>query len=553
MSHTATITTTRRGCDMPTTMIREKHLLKEWTRLIWTSEAGTTAKWKGIIGEISRAWNEVERWTVVDGVRDSALMFVHPGQMLEFAKWASEHGLAVLPMERTGIAPTYAAASYGFHEGKPWQYRVILTRMEKAADWYAASYGENYDHNRIGELLGFPDCCRPHFGEFWGELGFRDTTWPMAENTVGPRYSLPDGSAAPRIDIHDGFPEANILWHWMGVRLTPHLPCSFKCEASRDLARRWIECATEHGFGPQMDHALEILSWPVQWSALYGIAEIMTPILKCSSRTDTTAEEYVVRYHGSSYPEDGASGVVFPFRIPEKFAVTGSKRFARAFDDVVVPPPARSIPGQTIAPSVGVPASTWRDNGFSTPESMEEAHSVLLDVLRASWDPPHGKARVLDLGCGNGILLEKIAGIYKMDTTIDLSWTNKDATTEILPCGVECERSRFEALYKRLGNRGEVAFGPISNWTDLWPEDHYSLVVLMPRRIDELGENGPEVAERIRAVASSILLYGYDVDILEADGLEKLSQSVGLTPEDWDLGPITQTPHGAARLAVRRD
>lgn len=520
---------------MPTTMIREKHLLKEWTRLIWTAEADVTAKWKAVINDVSKVWRDLERWTVVDGVRDSALTFVYPAQMLEFVKWASEHGLVVLPMERTGVAPVYAASSYGFEEGKPWHYRVILTHAEKAAEWYDASYEENYDHGRIGELLGFPECCRAHFGEFWGELEFRDTTWPMAENTMAGEYNT------TRIDIADAFPECNILWHWMGVRLTPHLPCSFKCEASRNLARQWIECGKEHDYAVQMEQALEILSWPIQWSALYGIAEIRTPILKCSSRTDTTAEEYVVRYLGSNYPEGGASGVVFPFRIPEKLAVTGSKRFARAFEEISLPPSARAIPSITRAPSMGLPASTWRDNGFSSLESMEEAHNVLLGVLTASWKPDAektGNVRVLDLGCGNALLLERISEVF---------------SGMVIPCGVESQRSRFEGAYDRLGGKGEIAFGDIAKWPDLWPEDHYSLVVLMPRRIDELQDDGPAVAERIREVASAILLYGYDVDILEADGLEKLSQSVGLDPGEWDLGPITQNSHGAARLAVRRD
>jgi hypothetical protein len=58
---------------------------------------------------------------------------------------------------------------------------------------------------------------------------------------------------------------------------------------------------------------MELLDWPVEWSALHGIAEIRTPVVKIATRTDPTPERYVVRWMGKSFPADGARGLMFPY------------------------------------------------------------------------------------------------------------------------------------------------------------------------------------------------------------------------------------------------
>ena len=68
----------------------------------------------------------------------------------------------------------------------------------------------------------------------------------------------------------------------------------------------------ELGFGAEIEWLGEILGWPLEWSALHGIAEIKTPVLRASARTDATPRKYVVRWEGESYPEGGASGLRFP-------------------------------------------------------------------------------------------------------------------------------------------------------------------------------------------------------------------------------------------------
>jgi hypothetical protein len=135
-----------------------------------------------------------------------------------------------------------------------------------------------------------------------------DTTWPMASATAAPI----DGG--PIVEVA-GPPEANILWRWMGVRAVPHLPCRFDCPQTAALGRSLVAVGRTGGYGEEMDWLLEILSWPVEWSALHEIAEIKTPVLKLVARTDPTPSKHIVRRLGQTYPAEGARGVAFPYHV----------------------------------------------------------------------------------------------------------------------------------------------------------------------------------------------------------------------------------------------
>src|SRR5206468_4260350 len=139
-------------------------------------------------------------------------------------------------------------------------------------------------------LLAFPVCCRAFFKDIWARQSCLDTTWAMTADAWGA-----DRGRAATVS---GPPGANILWRWMGVRLVPHLPCRFDCGDTLALAERLRAVWVEAGFFEELGWAEEILRWPVEWSALHGIAEIKTPILKVATRTDATAGKYLVRYEG---------------------------------------------------------------------------------------------------------------------------------------------------------------------------------------------------------------------------------------------------------------
>src|SRR5262249_60998040 len=122
-------------------------------------------------------------------------------------------------------------------------------------------------------------------------------------------------------------------------------------------------------------------------------AEIPTPVLKVSARTDATATKYVVRRPGDGYPVEGARGLGFPFQVPGGVLYTQSPAFRRGLEhgSARVPPP---------------PDWYATDNGFGSVAAMDAAHEPIVAAAARVLGGAGGD--VLDLGCGNGALLKKI-------------------------------------------------------------------------------------------------------------------------------------------------
>jgi hypothetical protein len=276
--------------DRSTAKRRLPFRLHDFTRIAWTSDRAREV-WGPRISRISNAWLEIEWLAVVAGVRSCAIATVAPEQFVERAPRWAQQGLMALPLTMTGVAASYSSTSVAVEAGKPFAFRMVLGAPPDVARFKQA--WDASDERTIGTLLGYPDCCREFYRRVWVDEAMVDTTWPMA-------------LATPAAQIHDtlvevnALPKSNILWRWMGVRPVSHLPCSFACQATVALADRLIEVGRQNGFEQEMDWLLEILDWPVEWSALHGVAEIKTPVLKVSTRTDATPGKYTVRYLGRS-------------------------------------------------------------------------------------------------------------------------------------------------------------------------------------------------------------------------------------------------------------
>ncbi|MBE3576863.1 MAG: hypothetical protein IMX00_04155 [Limnochordales bacterium] len=292
--------------------------LPDFTRVMWASQRAREV-WQPRVEAIQRVWTEVEVWAVSEGMRQAALQVATPEELPARARYVMDLGLVLVPLARQGRGRTYAATTPGIKPGGAWEYRVAICKPEVASEFARAS--SDRDDEIIGQLLGYPGCCIDFFRRVWVDGQHVDTTWQMATNTVGPEGHVVEVS---------GPPEANILLRWLGVRAVPHLPCSFTCQATVDFGRRLVEVGRARGYDREMDWLLEMLSWPVEWSALHGIAIIKTPVLQITARTDYTPSKLVVRRQGTSYPEEGAQGLVFPFRSPRGTRLTETKSYRKA-------------------------------------------------------------------------------------------------------------------------------------------------------------------------------------------------------------------------------
>lgn len=378
----------------------------DWTRIIWTSAKARVA-WEPRIQAINKVWLEVELDSVRLGLRQSALVF---GEEL-----VRRSGLPAIP-----VAPDRFA---------------VGPKANELTNAYAAN-----DDEFVGHLLGFPSCCRTFFKQAWrGEQV--DTTWEMTVNSGANPFRK-----NPRTLEVEGFDECNILGRWVGVRMVTHLPCSFHCLPSLEIARKFEPLWPAQ----ELAWTKEILSWPVEWSAVHGIGEVRFPVLKLSTRTTVYPDKRTVRREGTAYPAEAARGLTFPYR--------------HLASSVPVPLP--------------VLASPWNDNGFASEAAQDEGHAMVLAALHAN--PPCGE--VLDVGAGNGLLVKKIEDAFRVK-----AW------------GVERDPSRaFDKYHIFNSDVRELMLSPFTS--------RFDTIVVSKRRFEEI--SGLE--DWCRKHARQVCVYSYD-------------------------------------------
>lgn len=339
-------------------------VLPEWTRWAWSSMV-EREYWKPLFERLTKIRGDVEWITLVENIRPAIYQQVTPNDLLTRTAQAAKQGLVAIPIGQINSSDTYtSSAPKTFDANKPWEYRVIFTRpehAEKASALLNMKGGTAEFDRALGEVLGYPTCCRDFFTHTWSNDQV-DTTWDQYATT---------GDA-------NGPVEANILWRWMGVRWVSHLPCSFQCEATVEVGRKTREAMKKHGLIEEAKIIDMILSWPVRWSGVNGIAEIVGPCLKVSTRTDWAPP-------------------------------TDQRRFERAGR---YSPPTRDI---------------WKHNGFSTYEAMLQYHAPIIEELK-KLTPENGA--ILDLGCGNGRLLRTVK-LHRTDVAIGGVDANADAIASV--------------------------------------------------------------------------------------------------------------------------
>jgi uncharacterized protein len=161
------------------------------------------------------------------------------------------------------------------------------------------------DATALDEALTLPECCRAAAVEVRREQ--TDPVWRAA----GAPPSL-------TAEIANN-PATNVLLGQLGIDVLGYIPCSFQCAASIRRGEALLESARRTGL-EAAEWLAAILSWPVEWSSLHGIAEIKTGVVKIIHHTRYTAAKRIILYHGSALPADAATGLSFAFREPKRRA-----------------------------------------------------------------------------------------------------------------------------------------------------------------------------------------------------------------------------------------
>ncbi len=295
--------------------------LHDFTRYLWVSDHAKEV-WQPRIDTIVQCWQEIAWRAVVADIQPCAVLLIAPEQVPLWESRMAEHHLVVLTLDSFPTrTPSYATIASVREEGELRHYRIVIASAANIERWQRA--WEADDQREVRTLQGYPDCCRDFFLDAWIKERFLDTSWPMAVNTAARKEVSPTHYEV------EGPPQCNILLRWLGVRAVPHLPCSFDCAATVQRAEQLLALGKEAGYTQELAWLQEMLEWPIEWSALHGIAEIKTPIVKIATLTDATPYKYVVRRRGQTYPAEGAHGLAFPYYQPVCLHLSHSRSFQR--------------------------------------------------------------------------------------------------------------------------------------------------------------------------------------------------------------------------------
>ena len=149
--------------------------------------------------------------------------------------------------------------------------------------------------------------------------------------------------------------------------------------------------------------------------------------------------------------------------------------------------------------------------GFSARAAMDEAHRPIVELAASALGTT---GTVIDLGCGNGALLRKIA----------------EARPGVVPFGLDTDETKLE--HARLLQPAFGANFVAGNMFERVPLDAdtvYSLVILMPGRLLEVDESSSRrLREWLRGHFHRLLVYGYGDWLTRYEGLEGLAARAGL-------------------------
>lgn len=290
--------------------VSSNNSIPDFHRISWVSNPARSV-WQARIEAIVKARLQIFAHAIENGLYRCALLRLTEIEISECEERLKDFDdLQVIRLERRELFGNCCGKHHHIVIGK----RDVVKRF--AESW------QNDDAAAMAEFLGVGECCLKFQMTVRNKLGLIDPTLAQAINS--PDAKIEDGI------VHQNSPGIlNTLLNPLGILPLSHTPCSMHCRTSKNLAEKWFQTARNYGFTDEADNLEKLLSCPMEWSALHGIAEIKLPILKISANTDATAETYRIRIHSEAYPEEGIGGINYPFKRPNFAAISDSKAFKK--------------------------------------------------------------------------------------------------------------------------------------------------------------------------------------------------------------------------------
>ncbi len=453
--------------------------LHDFSRICWTSAQIETV-WTDRMELIKAALKAVEIHSVLDGQRQAALVDVNSTAFPELFVQCAQAGFLAVPLEMDAVYDSKTQTP------EISELKVLITE-DDLVEPFKQAYLAN-DHQLLGKMLSYPNCCVAFYGRN-----------PDYQSLIWPHALLNGEEQAERKMKINGTDQLNPMLRNIGIQMVSHWSCSGSCEAS--LARAEINAKMMHqlGYSKELSWLEKILSWPVEWSALHGIAEIRLPIAKIATNTDATPHLYTVSRAGTEVPEKAASGTRFPFQTLSKPKLTSRKLFTK---------------GQ-LSPEQMIGEKLWQDNGFASAAGMKSEHELIFNGLNSRLATLQGG--LFDVGCGNGYFLKKCV----------------EKNSDIIPYGCDTEPDRVERAgllqQKFQANFFQMnMFDPALKNTFESQGVHLALTLLMAGRLLSAEQSEKQLLfDFLQQHTDQIAVYCYEDWYLKHGEISKLATKAG--------------------------
>lgn len=262
------------------TLMQNKVRPDNFTKINWKSGEARD-RWQDLHDGMQEAKYEAEWRSVISDKTDRKAAIIHVNNFNR-EKWlrrVGEHNLHYRDIRHTTYDEGF---SHEFNEVDPQDpervtYAVIAENPDVADKMEEAEteMGGFERHNTVGGLLGFPECGREFFWDVWGVSDDTDR-WvdPMYEIAANTDSAVAIDGDRQNIRIEDPIPAVNALYRYWGFSFITHMPCSFDCEHSKEIAEARGDIMAENGYADEANAMLNWMSRPMVWEARLGIAHV---------------------------------------------------------------------------------------------------------------------------------------------------------------------------------------------------------------------------------------------------------------------------------------
>ena len=230
-------------------------------RVVWHSQADRD-KWADKLNRIDKEWAEIERKSVLVGLRPCTLQPLTKGQYLQLLPWAMQNGLYVRAVR---TVKSWSGAANYYEDGDDF----VITALANHPDALDAPE----------QNLGYPECCQRFFNAHWPTIN--DPVWQWATQTYDRGQHEATVVASPYSDP---------TLRYANIRFSPHIPCHPQCAASIALGSGMGDL-----MAPDLRSArLELFDTPRSWDAYRSMAIVKAGPFRLITGSVPAAERYLV-------------------------------------------------------------------------------------------------------------------------------------------------------------------------------------------------------------------------------------------------------------------